>query len=124
MIFAIIVEILVFAVVLAVLYRIASGNAQDEILEYLESNPGWHFGLDIVKGAGVSRSNIYFYLGRLEELGLVQRLDALRGMPTYGRSQYRAKPSPAFVGPATVVIIRPDGTRVVVGTATDFEVEV
>lgn len=62
----------------------------DKVLTYLKANPGWHYGLDIVKAGVCGRMNIYLYLGRLEELGLVERMEGAKTHPGLPRPLYRA----------------------------------
>jgi hypothetical protein len=64
-----------------------------KILEYLLENPGWHYGLGLVKAGVGSRGTIYVGLGRLVEAGYVEMRDSPDGPPPYGgppRPQFRA----------------------------------
>jgi hypothetical protein len=55
--------------------------AEKRILEWLRSDPRWHYGLDIVGAGVVDRSSVYIYLGRLLGKGLVQRMDGAKTNP-------------------------------------------
>lgn len=78
-------------------------TAEDRIHRWLVANPGWHYGLDICKGADSSRGSIYFWLSRLEEAGKVERMDGAKTHPGIPRPLYRAATtdSPANAGGST-----------------------
>lgn len=63
------------------------------LLGYLATNPGWHFGLDLValKPKICSRWTIYQRLHALQEAGFVERSDDMSGTAVAGfpRPRYR-----------------------------------
>ncbi len=64
-------------------------NARTRLLDYLENNPTWHYGLDLVKAARISRSTIYIHLASMEEEGVVDRREGPAGPAGIPRPQYR-----------------------------------
>ena len=60
------------------------------VLEWLRSHPGWHFGLEIVEAGVSGRGWIYVILARLEERGLVERMEGAKTNPGPPRPLYRA----------------------------------
>jgi hypothetical protein len=64
-------------------------HIERDLLLYLMINPGWHYGLDLVAAGLAGRSSIYVHLGRLQERGLVERIDS-GGF--WDRPMYRATP--------------------------------
>jgi DNA-binding transcriptional ArsR family regulator len=53
---------------------VAVMNSKAKVLAFLQAHPsGWHYGLDIARGAKVSRATIYLHLGSLEDESKVER---------------------------------------------------
>jgi len=48
---------------------------EKDVLQWLTANPGWHFGLDMIRAGVSTRGDIYIQLSRLEQRGLVERRD-------------------------------------------------
>ena len=68
-------------------------TAEDRVLKWLIENPGWHYELDICRGADSSRNSIYIWLGRLEDAGKVERMEGAKTHPGLARPLYRASQS-------------------------------
>lgn len=63
---------------------------REKLLEYLQANTQWHYGLDLCRELDISRSWIYVHLGSLEENGFVERKDGPMGAGSISRPMYRA----------------------------------
>lgn len=65
-------------------------NDADLVLDWLQSNTGWHYGMDIAESVGIHRCSIYVHLDRLEERGLVERNAGEKTNPGLPRPLFRA----------------------------------
>jgi DNA-binding transcriptional ArsR family regulator len=71
--------------------RWSAATRRQRILDWMRADPGWHYGLDLVKAGLASRSTIYIHLAKLQDLGLVEFRWETPVRPGVVRPQYRAK---------------------------------
>lgn len=65
--------------------------SQIKIIEFMVKNPGWHYGLDLVRQRLAMRCFIYAELADLEDAGLVERRYPPRhAHPGLPRPQFRS----------------------------------